>query len=338
ADRRLAYLQVSAEANQIYPEVLGLGSNAGWAQLGAKINALRSYVATKADEDVVIAADAYDVLVMGGKAEILRVFEDLERESGKSLVFNAEPACFPPTDGICEKHPPAKWRWRFLNAGLIVGRAHAYKNMLRELVPLEVNDQWWFHMYRRDHPDEILLDTGCNLSCTLYTVGGGGISLLDRRIHVQVTQTSPPLVHFVSFGHRTKWIKGRPTSYLQETFRQLYPEQSARLLEGWWLGINVAATHDLTIYDGEGFWLMMTSVLCLQCTFTGAVSDDCLELHNGSTCHWLNVSWLLLLLSLAVLVWLRWGNLGLRLQSCWPCLRLRYANLAGSQKPPGLDC
>ena len=84
--------------------------------------------ALQADEDVVIAADAYDVLVMGGKAEILRVFEDLERESGKSLVFNAEPACFPPTDGICEKHPPAKWRWRFLNAGLIVGRAHAYKN------------------------------------------------------------------------------------------------------------------------------------------------------------------------------------------------------------------
>ena len=263
------------------------------------------------------------------------------RESGKSLVFNAEPACFPDTEGICEKHPPAKYRWRFLNAGLMVGRVHAYKNMLRDPQPIAVNDQWWFQIYRRDHPDEILLDTYCNLTCTLYTIGqlGDGLELLNGRVHVRQTETLPPLVHFVSFGHRTKWIYGRPTSYLQETFRQLFPEHSARLMDGWWLGANVGATHDLTIYEGEGRSLlaMMTSFLCLQCTFSGIESDDCYELRGTATCFWMNSCWFLVILTLAFLVWLLvWGqNFRHRLHAL--CLTVRYAQL-NNQKPPGLDC
>ena len=388
----MAYLQASAEAHVLYPEVassaltvcnpkqalralralraanpsevLGLGSAAGWAQLGAKINALRSYVRTKArgvpgrhslegqehvpcaqaDQAVVISADAWDVLVLGGGDEILRVFEDLERESGRSLVFNTEPACFPDSDGICEKHPPAKHRWRFLNAGLIVGRVHAFKKMLLEPVPWDINDQWWFQIYRRDHPEEILLDTGCNLTCTLYTIGevGDGLRLVDGRVHVEPTQTFPPLVHFVSFGHRTRWKNGRPTSYLQETFQKLFPDASARLMERWWLGVHVAATHDLTVYEGEGFWLTMTSFICLQCTLAGVESDDCTGLHGTSTCLWVNFCWFLVFLSvfLAFLAWLLLRGPGclqcMQCLQCLQCLRYRYAPL--TQKPPGLDC
>ena len=120
-----------------------------------------------------IVADAFDTLVLAGQPEILRKFEELESESGRSIIFNAEVACFPNRDSICEKTPAAKHRWRYLNAGLMVGRVQAFKRILPE--PLqgeekEVNDQWWWQIYRRDHPENILLDTECKLLCNLFAV------------------------------------------------------------------------------------------------------------------------------------------------------------------------
>eukprot|EP00439_Symbiodinium_sp_Y106_P037590 s2798_g4.t1 len=309
--RHFAYLQVTAESQQIYPQVMGLGKSNDWGQMGDKINAIRTFAFSKDDQDVMIVADAFDTLILAGRLEILRKFEELEKESGRSIVFNAEVACYPDSDSICEKTPPSKYRWRFLNAGLMVGRVHAFKTILPEALEGErkqVNDQWWWQIYRRDHPEKILLDTECKLTCNLFAVEEEeGISLEGRRLHVRPTGTVPPLIHFASYGHRTRWVNGRSTCYLQDVFRQLFPQESASLMEGWWIGIRVGSSHDLKIYEGPGFWRLLTSAICLQCDLGGVESDDCKYLRHSATCFWLNLGWflLLLVLSFCILVCVR---------------------------------
>ena len=78
-DRRFGFLQVSAEAQEIYPQLLGLGSEAWMPDgLGARINGLRRYVQSSSEDDVVIFADAFDVLVLGKREEILEKFQRID--------------------------------------------------------------------------------------------------------------------------------------------------------------------------------------------------------------------------------------------------------------------
>ena len=56
-------------------------------------------------------------------------------------------------------------------------------------------------------------------------------------------------------------------------------EEAKRLFDSWWVGVNVAASHDLTIYEGPGFWKSMRSVLCMQCRL-GAL-DTCSQACRG---------------------------------------------------------
>ena len=72
-----AYLQVSAETHGISPHIIGYGVDAWWpAGLGAKINALRAFVRGTQDDDVVLFADAFDVIIFG---------EDLLGPNGSKL-------------------------------------------------------------------------------------------------------------------------------------------------------------------------------------------------------------------------------------------------------------
>ncbi|CAE7801219.1 Plod [Symbiodinium sp. CCMP2592] len=320
--RHFAYLQVSAEANQMFPHVLGLGKANSWGTM-EKANAMRTFAFSQNDQDVMIFADAFDSLVLGGRPEILRKFEELESESGRSIVIGAEEICFPDSENFPEMTPPAKHRWRYLNSGVLVGRVHAFKKMLPEPIHENVLDQVWFQRYRRDNPDKILLDTECKLICNILSLQEDGVDVEGSRLHVRPTGTAPALVHFPGFGHRTRWVDGRPTSSLQDAFQKIFPQESAYLMEGWWFGVQVEATHDLKIYEGPGWWLLFASVLCLQCNVGGTVSDDCASLRHSEFCFWLNLRWFLLLLALAFCVLLclsgrQGGGCPQRCQAWWP--------------------
>lgn len=52
--------------------------------------------------------------------------------------------------------------------------------------------------------------------------------LANRRIQVPELQSSPALVHFVSFGHWTRWRDGVTTNHVLDVFRKLYPEENLR--------------------------------------------------------------------------------------------------------------
>ena len=49
-----------------------------------------------------------------------------------------------------------------------------------------LNDQWWYQVYRKNHPNEIFLDTECKITCTFYGLeedlgSGKGISKMERK-------------------------------------------------------------------------------------------------------------------------------------------------------------
>lgn len=287
--RHFAYLQVSAEAHDLHPTVLGYGRPAWWPDgLGAKINALREYVYGHVkDHDVLIFADAFDVLVMGNADEIMGRFEALELRSNRSLVFNAEAYCYPRIDGVCdpESYPTAPYRWRFLNSGLIVGRGFALKSMLLDPVAdvIRGSDQFWYQNYFRSHRSSILLDTTCVLLCAVTGADersgvGWQAAGNSSRIMIPDSGSTPSLVHFVSFGHWPSWQKAahglEATSGLHDAFRLLHPQPARDLLDTWGLEIHLGTTHTAG-FEMEKRWALMRVVLCTQCHLLHSGQHEC---------------------------------------------------------------
>lgn len=311
-DRRFAFLQVSAESHGFNPQVIGYGMEAWWPDgLGAKINALRRFVHSRVkDSDVVVFADAFDVIVFGGEEEIISRFEDLEARSNRSLVFNAEEVCFPRREGVCDNatYPLAPHRWRFLNSGLIAGRGHALKAMLRDPVPdvIDGSDQFWYQQYFAEHQSTVLLDTECQLFCAIWGLDQAehGVVFHDGRIHIPETGTMPSLVHFVSLAHWTHWEGGKATSTLHQVFRELYPQASRTLLDKWWIGVQIGSTHDIMAYDGPGWWVVIRTILCVQCNLLGSTESECHYFRGlfSEYCWWPALLMFLLTILLSALV------------------------------------
>lgn len=288
-DQHFAYLQVSAEAHGLHPMVLGYGRPAWWPDgLGAKINALREYVYGHVeDQDVLVFADAFDVLVMGNKDEILGRFESLELRSNRSLVFNAEQYCYPRISGVCDEqsYPPAPYRWRFLNSGVIVGRGFALKSMLRDPVAdvIRGSDQFWYQDYFRSHQSTILLDTTCVLMCAVTGAderSGVGWTTAENRSRIMIPDSGsrPSLVHFVSLAHWPTWKKvadgWEATSGLHEAFRQLHPQPARDLLDTWRAEVHLGTTHTMG-FVSEKFWTIMRVALCVECNVLGTGQHEC---------------------------------------------------------------
>lgn len=288
-DRKFAYLQVSAEAHGLHPQVLGYGMEAWWPDgLGAKINALRDFTYANVDDnDVILFADAFDVLVYGDGSEILSRFATLESQLNCSLLLNAEEYCFPKREGVCDEatYPasPHK-RWRFLNSGLIIGRGRAVKALLHDPVPnvIKGSDQFWYqHNFRLQAlaagARTMQLDYGCFLLCAVTGDSKEqGVALQDGRIKILETDTQPSLVHFVSVAHWNTWREGSPTTALHEVFKRTFPGPASRLLDGWKIEGDLGVTHTMVFYEGAAWWGSMRSVLCIQCRFLGSSQNECI--------------------------------------------------------------
>mmetsp|Transcript_21222 Transcript_21222/g.49390 ORF Transcript_21222/g.49390 Transcript_21222/m.49390 type:complete len:386 (-) Transcript_21222:106-1263(-) len=287
--RTYAFLQISAEAHGIYPKILGYGAEAWWPDgLGVKINTLRAYVnsASVMARDVVVFVDAFDVIVFAGETEIMEGFIGMERRWNTSLFFNAEQHCYPRRDGLCEGYPSAPSRWRYLNSGLIAGRAWAFRELLRDPVPnvIKGSDQAWYQRRFREQRQgggggaTITLDSECRFLCSVANFNDTVMVLdTDRRLVRSDVGFRPQIVHFAGTGHWTMWLEGRaaPTTGLLDVFQKLYPKVSQQLLDVWGITAELGTTHDIGIYNGPGFWGTMGLVLCIQCNLLGSKEREC---------------------------------------------------------------
>lgn len=226
-----AFLQVSAEAHALHPVILGYGTRVEYPDLlGPKINELRRYVWSNAqDQDIVLFVDAADVMIFGDKAEIVARFEELERATNRSIIFNAEGKC---QYEMCNDldNPQGRNQLGYLNSGVIVGRGLALKTMLLHQVPDRIvhSDQIWYHRYYRDHPDAIALDVHCHLLCATKAT-----EPRRNRAYVPVMGTYPSVVHFPGSGH---WLQRCSASDARgycspvwDLFRALYPAETEYL-------------------------------------------------------------------------------------------------------------
>lgn len=228
-EHRAKYLLTSSWAHSIAPSVLGSGElSSRWGKLQRRILAVQQYVSADsvADDDVVLFADANDVLIFAGEGEILSRFEFAEELYGKSIIFNREGVCSPAKSRYCQNLTAKGAGGPYLNAGLWMGRAWAVRRMLRGVhIPDDwrLSDQGWYQDYALDHPGEVALDAGgvaldyLKSSPTQRGWHWEGKRLVNEHGH------APIAVHFVSQGHQWKFLDSASVHPLHDTFCLLEP-------------------------------------------------------------------------------------------------------------------
>ena len=139
----------------------------------------------------IIFTDAWDVMFIGGKEELLPKIPE-------HVLVSAERNCWPEADLADQfsDHTP----WRFCNAGMISGHPHA----ITAWVPwalgtadLDMLEQAWFNRRYADTPTPFVLDETTSL---FYTVSfdreGGELQLKFEKPWNSVDDTHPQFFHF----------------------------------------------------------------------------------------------------------------------------------------------
>lgn len=125
-------------------------------------------------ETLILVCDAYDVLCMNNcslkklEEKIISYF-DLDK-----VTFNAEINCYPDSK-LSIFYPHVDGKWKYLNAGMYVGKAKNIISMLDQVLPKMIGsmDQLEFSKFFLEK-NLINLDYRCEVFQTLYsgTIGG----------------------------------------------------------------------------------------------------------------------------------------------------------------------
>ncbi len=174
--------------------------------------ALKKYVSTLSETEIVLCTDGYDVLYTQTEQDILAGFLGFNA----SLVFSGEKSCyhhFPESKNYFER-TGAPGLYRYLNSGLMIGYAGAYQSMLKNFLDQQeelksefnktagtvgfFNDQTIYGRYACLNPGKVTIDTKARLFWTMtsekydinrYTeFSSNGIGNLE-------SNTRPSLVH-----------------------------------------------------------------------------------------------------------------------------------------------
>jgi len=290
-DPRLIYAMSTAQRHGFQPIVLGFGQKVTWGQgLGPKMNAVRDYVHGRTEpNDLVMVFDAYDVIFQASDAELAQRYLEIERREGSKVIFNAEARCTSPRRA---EYPEINSTWRFLNSGMLMGRAWAVRRLFLHPVPDTVVDYAgkpqnlnnWHTDFYLDHRDIAMLDSRCELfqvvwgvhnvflsnrlhpEYTQETPGFGGLFPSKDRVVNKVTGTTPLVLHFAGMGHwpDAAHVDRMGTCCIYEVFRELSHPSLALLMEErfgdpWkaacdWYGIG-EVTNWLRIYGDTLSWL-----------------------------------------------------------------------------------
>jgi len=147
-------------------------------------------------ETYVLVCDAYDVLTIKNltNEKLFNVIKnnfDLEK-----IIFNAEKNCYPNT-GLINLYPNVDSSWRFLNAGIYVGKARNIINMLENLLPKMKGrmDQEIFSISYVNKEFNIDIDFKCKVFQTLVGLNNNDLKIDDDKIINNKTGTMPVLIH-----------------------------------------------------------------------------------------------------------------------------------------------
>jgi len=190
---------VESKGEQI--EVLGLGENRsigqdlpnGSRRLGIKLRELFDFIHRPNinSNDIILFTDAYDVYYSGDKTTILDRFLKMD----KPIVFGSEKCCYP--DGSkAALYPPTHSPFPFLNSGLFIGRASAFREcMLNYVFDDDINDQlWWTDIFLKNQ-HLIQLDYTNQLFLNCVWLHDNDLIITEDKVLVKFNNSTPQLIH-----------------------------------------------------------------------------------------------------------------------------------------------
>jgi hypothetical protein len=198
------YLMDSCHQKSILPTVLGYGEPFSFKY---KVEKIRNYLETLPENDVVLFVDAFDVMIIKTKEELLSDFLALQAP----FVIAAEKNCYPFRE-LKEKYAQSASPFGYLNSGGYIGYVWAVKKTLARLLDLCVSrpypyqnedDQGLFTRDYLEHPDEYHLDRESKIFLCLAKVTDDEV-VIDPKTGVFCVPTGsyPGILHANSSSFR----------------------------------------------------------------------------------------------------------------------------------------
>lgn len=189
----------------VVPTILGNG--AIWSGLMSKPRLYRKWLREKQNQsDRLLVCDAWDVLFSDhphGISDLCRaIYGD------DAVVFNGEKGCWPRSD-LAEHFPDTGTPWRYLNSGVICGRAENILAILEAMdleaigvdhkrpdgTKSEPNDQGEFQRMFVAQPVKMVVDGRCELAQTYSACVPEEFEFANGKILNKVTMTYPGVHH-----------------------------------------------------------------------------------------------------------------------------------------------
>jgi hypothetical protein len=182
-----------------------------WAK---RLKLWRDYYTTLPRETVVLSLDAFDVIVMAPKKEILDKFKKFD-QMGVSLLFGYTDYCWPTECEMClrylhESHPrlysTRRQKMMYLCAGTYIGRAGYLADLLhRHPWTEDVDDQCYFAtvflQQKLENQQQMMLDEENVIfqNTTPTIMNQGLLSFKEKRPINAITGMRPCIFHFDSY-------------------------------------------------------------------------------------------------------------------------------------------
>jgi len=173
-----------------------LNRSIGWqshCNFGIKLKLVREYIQNPdlKDDDILLFSDAFDILYIGNKDEIVKRYESFQTP----IVFGAETNCSP-DPAVAERYPDRNRRFPYLNSGLYIGRVWAFRELHANYSYQDGDDDqryWTAHFLAR--PDLIALDYNNVLFLNCFSLNPDTIHMESDTL-VRFEGADPLFLHF----------------------------------------------------------------------------------------------------------------------------------------------
>jgi hypothetical protein len=181
--------------NKLDVEILPILQNWSWDFYPKSVSVYET-IKNFNSEDIVLVCDAYDVLPKNKLTKNI-LFDRINKKFNlNKITFNAEKNCYPDTS-LINLYPHSDSPWKYLNAGIYVGKVNKVLVMLENLLPKIKNsmDQREFSISFINNEFDITLDYNCDVFQTMYMLNDDDLFINDNIILNRKTNTEPLLFH-----------------------------------------------------------------------------------------------------------------------------------------------
>ena len=189
----LEKLLVSCKKHGIQLEVLGM--NKPYRCNMDKLRAMKTYCHQLPDDDLVLFIDAFDVLILADKQEIVSRFLALD----VPMLMSTEMNCWP-SKTTASFHPSTPSPFKYINTGGYIGWVKAVRRWLdafdKKLLS-GTSDQQATHKLFIRNSSFYALDHWCAIFLSLYLVPFDAVLIdaANERIFCTYTNSSPCILH-----------------------------------------------------------------------------------------------------------------------------------------------